>query len=444
MWLNEEDELQHSVRGKQLSSPIGNLSPPPSTASEQQKLLRELAEVASALFSDYGAFPDPVLGQTSNPAGPEEKFRRPVDPDELVRAIAEIEKKDQHLSGTAAVGAGLSLFGVMRVLFPATAQPNEEEISEESEEEKQQSERGKVILPEVPRKPTEPPPERFRGRLVAHIERFLQKLAEPKFANHCTATQLVQAAAFPLAVAVKALEGAWINQLIADSWTFRVTDLLFRVVGAMKGDTVAGLLARVRERYTNEGRIGVFDKIVGDGRLWVAVSAALHRAGPRNERGGLEYALAVADVYRERLLWSSADPSRIRALLLRTHVGPNGEAVLIGASKTARVVRNIEENIRANAQYYSDHQIEKSHAVGDPVWREGMGFGWAEEAAPIQEGTHLSIYLRKRGRIIPVGSSYYINMRIAAQQDRSFAELLDQVAPCWPGHAPRRDCRLAS
>jgi hypothetical protein len=178
----------------------------------------------------------------------------------------------------------------------------------------------------------------------------------------------------------------------------------------------------------------VFEKIVGDGRLWIALSAALNRSSAASNCGGLERALSLADVYREPLLWSAADPVRLRALLSSIGRKGDGNIVLMDARKTTRIVHSIEERLISNTAYYSDQQMDEDHAAGDPVWRQGMGFGRAEEGAGIDKGVHLNVYLRKRGKILPVSATYYINLRIAAQNDQELARLFYQIAPCWPGH----------
>ena len=79
-----------------------------------------------------------MIGRANAPTGKDEQAPPPVDPDELVRTIAELGKRDQHLGGRVVLGPGLPLVGVMRVLFPPINQPNEDVLAEESNEEKQQ------------------------------------------------------------------------------------------------------------------------------------------------------------------------------------------------------------------------------------------------------------------------------------------------------------------
>jgi hypothetical protein len=139
-------------------------------------------------------------------------------------------------------------------------------------------------------------------------------------------------------------------------------------------------------------------------------------------------------IYRERTLWSTAHPSRIQVLLARMDHSDRGNALLAGARRTTTVVRNIEERLTDKAAYYLEQQLDENHATGDPVWRAGMGFGRAQQAASVENGSHFNVYLRKRGKIVKVGSTYYINLRIASKRDPKLVRLLVQIGPCWSAH----------
>jgi hypothetical protein len=324
----------------------------------------------------------------------------------------------------------------MRVLFPSAEEAKDDELKEESREESQQKE-SDLDHPQKARGGAETVPERFRKKLVSQVDDFMARLSREEFAQRCTATQLVQAISFPLAVAVKAYEGDWIGQATAQRWAFKVTDLLFRVSHRDVSSASDGLLSVVRDRYIHEGRSSVFAQVVGDGRLWIALTAALLRNRVGDDCYGLDHALAIADVYRERGLWGAADPSRIQGLLSRLAGPRDNKKILLEARKTADIIRRIEERLTSKSDYYSKQQIEFDHAKGDPLWRSGIGFGRAEEAARIEKGVHLDVYLRKRAKIVAVGCDYYINLRVASLHDSVLARLLDCLHPCWPNHTPK-------
>jgi hypothetical protein len=232
---------------------------------------------------------------------------------------------------------------------------------------------------------------------------------------------------------MEAREGGWIDDSQAASRILRVVDLLFMAIPTGTGD-VRGLLSFVRQRYEVEGRVLVFDKVVSNGLLWLALSAALSKTASEGEHG-LDHAFAVADVYREPLLWKSVDAPRLRFLLTRFKGKEGRTPILKSARRTVRLIEAIERRLMKRHDDFSKRQAGKVHVPHDPLWRMNIGFGRVLSESPIDEAALLNIYLRKRGEI-RVKSTYYLNLRIAAEHDSKLAQLLDQLAPCWPGHTP--------
>jgi len=428
VWLNEEDELQQAARGRQIAESIGNLSRPPSATSAQQKLLTELTRVAAFLFSDSGSFADPF--RTEKASGKEiTEAHEPVavDPDVLVRSLSEVREQSGRLSGKAQFGMTLPLMGVMRVLFPSPLEEDEQRLGEESEEERLREKQENIASESGVA--GDLPAEQLRKRLVDQMDRFIESLREPEFAHRCTATQLVQAVAFPLAVGIKALDGCWIDSSIADRWTFQVCDVLFRVQQAeSNGSKKIGLLGAVRERYLHEGRSAIFDKIVGDGRLWVALTVALNRVLPRDKRTRLERALALRDVYGDTMLSRHAKASTLELLLARAAAeGRNGRKGLIEARKAARTIAEIERRLVTDWERYAKNQLGEEYFEGDSVWKQGMGFGHCENAGIIEDRGRVSIYLRARAKVCPVVVTYYVNLRIAADLDQGLNNLVARL-----------------
>jgi hypothetical protein len=196
VWLNDEVELQYSIRTRQISDAIGGLSRPPATPDRQRQLVQRLTQVAAVLFSDRVSFADPIVGVHKKDESDKGSIE-PTDPDQLVKGIDEL-KEIQHSRMRGFGVPGLPIVGVMRVLFPS-GEPAEDDFS--TEENDEESDKGsKSPRERSVRQPSSQLGEQVRKLLVTQIDRFLSKLAKPEFAEHCTATQLVQAAAFPLAV----------------------------------------------------------------------------------------------------------------------------------------------------------------------------------------------------------------------------------------------------
>lgn len=428
-WLDEHDQLRHASRGRRSASVVPGLAQAMKTP-EQRKLLEDLASVATGLFSDWSGFPDPPLPRESRPQHVS-KAPPPVDPNELVRRLADLETPQTFRLGKSPT-PGLPLLGVLRVLFPDPPEPEEGDTGDEAMSE-----------PEGPDAPTEyppvkvlapraaPPPESLRKKLVEHISLFLQKLSEPEFAQRCTATQLVQATAFPLAVAAKGLAGSWIDQDTAALWVVRTCDLLLRTE-IEPGAAESGLLATVRRRYTSEDRDQTFQKVVGDGTLWVALAAALVQVDWKGMSRGLDRALALHQVFEEPALYATAEVGRLGHLLARH--GDARAAVLVDAPTAAYAVRQVARILAENFAALKILPSSGVHRVGDPLWHPWAGFARVEEKSPNSDPTTLRVYLHKRGRIVTVLANHYLNVRLAAESSQEIAKALSLLAPCWPGH----------
>ncbi|MBK8286468.1 MAG: hypothetical protein IPK97_17260 [Ahniella sp.] len=182
-----------------------------------------------------------------------------------------------HIS--SAQPGSLSLTGILRLLFEAEtdegrtpAATGDEDIDE-----------GQMQDPPPPPKSTDqkdqvsPDPDvvvieaRFRERLATQINTFMTEMSAAAFAGRCTATQMVQAVAFPLAIALRGRRKGWVPEELAERWALEVFSILFRSQGSGSG----GLLRAVERRYVENGQRDTFNDVVGDGTLWLVLVATL-------------------------------------------------------------------------------------------------------------------------------------------------------------------------
>jgi hypothetical protein len=431
-WINDEEDLQYAVRGRKMSGPIELLSQPVQQESGQRKLVEELIAVAQALFSNAKAFPDPVVVEQRAPTGAREPVQA-ANPDALVRSIAELHA-EQHSGAPAYNALGLPISGVMSVLFDSGfKEVGPPELVDEPDPPRPRPRPG---IPNPPQPSKELPAEKFRMKLHKSVDLFLSRLTSATFTDKCTAAQLVQAAAFPLAVAVKALDGRWIEPEIATEWTFRVMDVLFQSQSRTNASVErAGLLARVRARYERDGRAGVFAKVVGNGMLWVAMAAALTRATRWSKRRAMEWSLGLTDVYHDPLLTESMEATQLSDLLSRLKGNSDGSNILLSASTTAQSVGRIEERLAYQHQVFLENQIGHSHSAGDVLWNPRSGFGWAMEDADIERKCTLDAYLRRRCAPVKIASTYFVNVRIASEFDPTLEHHLRDLGADWPSRS---------
>src|SRR5262249_39222950 len=122
-----------------------------------------------------------------------------------------------------AIDLPVSLSSVLRMLFGADDEADVTDgAAEELEAEGIPKDPGRQADPRSPQ-----PPEKLKQRLVRQIDRALDRYREKKFADSCTATQLVEAVAFPMAVAVLGTRSGWVDQAAGRRWVVAaVTALL--------------------------------------------------------------------------------------------------------------------------------------------------------------------------------------------------------------------------
>lgn len=424
-WLDEQDELRHVSQGRRIASSVLGLARP-AKPSEQRKLLEDLAWIATTILSGSTEFPDPPSG-LERASAERTTASPPVDPHQLVRRLSDLEELSSDRSRTSPT-LGLPLLGVMRVLFPQDHQTEEGEQESDSPEQPPKDKRARITSTRL-----EAPTGDLRKRLLKQMERYLDQLSDASFVRMCTATRLVQAAAFPLAVAAKALDGGWIDHEAAAYWVIRVCDLLFRAE-ISRDIPQPGLLNAVLERYKLEGRDDTFGKVVGDGTLWVALAGAVSQVDWSGTSRGLDRGLALREVFEEPILTLGTGTGRLSYLLSRLQTGDTRGALLLEASKVAQVIGDIERILEKDFPSFQSSQIGGRHIAGDPLWNPHAGFARAEEDAPIDEHSSLQVHLRKRGEVVKIKANFYVNVRLAAKASPQLADLLTFLAPCWPGH----------
>lgn len=292
-WVDDLAALEHASHAARLLEPFKGLDRNTSSA-EQRHMLDELQEVAQALFNDTAAFHDPSSVGSADRKTKDDTPAVPVNPNDLIVHLEESNDALTHLG--SARPESLSLTGILRLLFQADT--DEGGIAAATEDE--DIDEGQ--MPEGPTKPKqqtktyEPAAEstgssieaRFRERLATQINTFLTEMSAAAFAERCTATQMVQAVSFPLAVALRGQRRGWVTEELAERWALEIFSILFRSKGAGAG----GLLSVVEERYKQNGQNDTFNDVVGDGTLWLVLVATL---GGANWHGvGTEIDKAVA------------------------------------------------------------------------------------------------------------------------------------------------------
>lgn len=425
-WVNDLSELRHSSRGRRIGDAISslgdNLNP-----SEQQRTLAQLQRLSAILLTDPSAFADPFAGHTAKPepdAEPADKVYEPIDPEKFVRSIGDIERlaaevREGHHTNY------LSLTGVMRAIFrsrQATDFDDEIDFADEpGDADKEEDAQYVIRTDSTAKRRITPPDERFKRRLKDQIQKFINEMGLPNFTGRCTATQIVEASAYPLAVIFNGSSSGWVDDDQAQAWVVQVFDKLFS-----HGKTSRGLLDVVRARYRDGGKEEDFLRIVGDGTLWLALLSALANLPWKGRNAGLQKALALRSVFEASELIASSDGGRMRQLLSGLEE-QRARSVIRLAPLAVDSLRKVEAVLREG--YHDLCALQEKEKLrfeaGDLLWKPEAV--WAENKSDVTCGENTDAYLHLRAAVTRVKTSLFIDVTKAKLRDETLAQMMEGI-----------------
>lgn len=427
-WVNDVAALEHASHAARLLEPFKGLERSANSA-EQRQMLDELQEVAHALFNDTAAFRDPGFGSTRANERKDNAPASPVNPADLI-----VHLEEHHVSlpnfGSTASGASLSLTGILRLLFEwevedgaASAATQDEEFDEGQVPDVGKSAPRKVNRQAATTPGAAPIEDRFRDRLAAQIATFLIEMSSTKFAQRCSATQMVQAVSFPLAVALRGQRRGWVKPELAEQWAVEIFSILFRGDASGSG----GLLRAVEQRYNENDRQSIFDDVVGDGALWVVLVATLGHANWQGVGTEIDKAVALREVFTAPQLLACAVPARIAELIVKIRIDDARAYLADVAPTVTRLLEEIDSALRPIWETELRQQGERgiTHNVGDLLWRENIGWAVCLEVTPSTAGQ--SVKVRLRGKAKAVMNGYYVNASDLASRDAQLGELIGNL-----------------
>jgi len=434
VWINNLSELRHSARGRHIVSTLQSFKSSSSTPAEQQRMLADLQRISSALLSEPESFPDP-LARRSAPPDPQdsesEEDASAIDPDQFVRSLDDLSPSEspRHVMHSA---LGLSLSGVMRALF----QPDDDEVSSEvaaaddldDESDREPVKPNGTAGHRGEQKGEEGVLERNRKRLAGEMSTFLERLKSTEFAETCTATQMTQAVAYPLAVAALGHRGGWVESSVAEDWAVQAFDVLFRQEyrSIKKG---IGLLAVTRTRYEEAGALDAFTAAVGDGTLWLALLAGLAKLSWSGKKERFVKALVLRWVFCSRDLLASTRAGRLRGLIANVEGQNLLPSLLTEASISFRLLDQLEKELSNHGDEILDSQIRAKtvHEIDDLFWCSQAG--WAEGRSPGRAGKAYTfrIYSHSRAKELKVVGTHWVNVSNAANERESIQKALSEI-----------------
>lgn len=426
MWVNDVAALEHASHSARLLEPFKGLERS-ATSSEQRQMLDDLQEVALALFNDAAAFPDPGFGYGRIDKSKDDTPATPVNPADL---IVHMKASHDGLPNLGKAGAGsLSLTGIIRLLFDSDESNivdspvfQDEETYEEPQHDNDKGASKKNFERLVDKSQSAQIEDRLRERLAAQITTFLTEMSSPQFAARCSATQMVQAVSFPLAVALRGQRRGWVNQEVAEKWALKVFNILFRGKRAGSG----GLLRAVELRYSNDRRL-TFDNVVGDGTLWMVLVATLGNANWQGIGASIDKAVALREVFSAPQLLASAQQSRVVALLGKICIDEARSYVTEIAPVVTRLLTEIDIVLVPVWEACLHDQMARSigHKTGDFLWRENIGWAVCLIASDAKPGQPIRV--RLRGIEKDVMGGFYVNVSELCQRNSALRNLIEEL-----------------
>ena len=410
-WVNDVAALEHASHAARLLEPFNGLERS-ATSKEQRQMLDELQEVAHALFNDTAAFRDPGFGSARTKESKDDVPAEPVNPADL---IVQLEEHHEGLPnfGSAGPGASLSLTGILRLLFDGEEKDSAGSVATKDEDidEGQLPDDGKDAPKKISEKTAISPnpvpiEDRFLDRLAAQISTFLTEMSSPAFAERCSATQMVQAVSFPLAVALRGQRRGWVKPEVAEQWALEVFSILFRGKASGSG----GLLHTVEQRYVDNDQHSTFADVVGDGALWIVLVATLGSSNWQGVGTDIDKAVALREVFTAPQLLVSAMPERVAALIARIRIDDARSYLADVAPTVTRALEEIDSELRQVWEVELREQGERgiTHKVGDLLWREKVG--WAICLEDVSSKAGQSVKVRLRGKEKNVMNGFYVNV----------------------------------
>ena len=435
-WIDRLSELRDFLAGTDFRRTMAGMERFESHAADK-RLPEELGRIGMAILTDRSSYPDIPI-----PTGPKQEDEGktpvppPLDPEVLLVSLGDSGPDSfVRLRGTV-VGYGIG--GVFRALFTRMDDQHvETDIVTEAGEEPEQD---ATAAPE-PVGPGDHSPvdvdAKASERLHRHMERFLSSYEAAEFAATCTATQLTQATAYPIAVAAMGERRGWCTVRERRAWVSRTARAFLKDDPYNRREA---LVTSVQRRYAADQQAETFERAVGDGQLWLALLAAWNMLPDTTTAERLQRMTLFRDFVSRRELLGSAEKGRLADLFSAYFVGDVIEAARSRAMRLGGTLRDLERSLgKCHEQLLrAQAAVKLEHEEGELVWSPKGGWGITRSD---QNAGKVNVYVAKGDDVRTFrAEGWFVNVsrlrEIPAVPDGvaaevvAFVEVLENVDGC--------------
>jgi hypothetical protein len=432
-WINDLAKIKSASKNRRINDAARNFFDAKND-TEYGKALRELTFISNIILDDPDSFDDPVyITSRSKENKDDEKVdAKPLTSASLYKSIADIEvSSSSEIVHGGQINTSLSFAGIMNFFFSFQDEltTSDSFLDEESdgidldaENEPDKNKPGSDEKDEKKRTID----ERFRKRLAKQMDQYFDKFRSESFREHCTVSQLKQAAAYPLVITVFGKRNGWVEKDLVEQWVTTTIDILFKIIIGSHN----GLLDFVKERSSAKNQLEIFNRVVGDGTLWIALLTAIEEVEWNGENGYVNKALAISAILDHQTLLASAEPGQMEALIKKHKFIQTAEWIIKKPIKSVSTLKKIINYIIRNFDQLMINQLEKEHIRGDLLFGKNIGWGLVldERITIYSTPRAMNVYLHKRGKEKKVKShGFFINIRIAQENDNKLSKLISNL-----------------
>lgn len=381
-WIDNERAIENAARDRHVDPNYEVFAGRGFGGANEQRIIQAIYAVSSSLLNfetpDLSSFPTAHRGQNKSETAdePSDEQLRPVDPSTLTYRLNEQGRKTGAFTPDQAGAHGVSLQGIMRMLFATEDEP---EI-DLSQERWSADEPEKYTLEDEPggyrgNPPQESAPKRDAealASLLKQIDLFLSELAKPSFADGCPASTLAQALVFPILLGIKGSEEGWLPDDVLASIACRVVQVMF--LKRYGRDKPRGLFRQVQTRYVAAGMRVEFLKAIGDGALYTVLLGALTKPEAHSIASLVQQADAILHVMSCPELLALSNPDQRTALAKNVIIPDANFAIGERAEGLAVAMKKLTTCLEAwDRDNPGQAHRNTLHRAGSVLWSE---HGW--------------------------------------------------------------------